>query len=543
VPFVVLSGLSDETLAFTAVRQGAQDYLFKNEINSNQLLRAIRYATERKRAELALEAERKKLYTLLNSLPAYVYLKKADLGIHFANRRFTEVFGEPGNRHCYEVLWDRSEPCENCRTREVLRTKTPQKGEWTSPRNGRTYEVYNYPFCTDDDLLVLTLGLDITERKQAEEAIKDREEQLTAIYENAPLIMMLVDGERCVRKVNRLAEQFAGAAEADLIGRRGGEALRCLHALDNPQGCGFGPYCQECTVRRTVIETFEIGHCHHQVEACLPFALEGKHQDVTFLLNTARLAVRGQPQVLVTIQDITERKEAEEKLRVSERELRFLASQLLTAQERERERISRELHDELGQSLLVLKLQAAQIEKRLDQDQTGIKKDCQALMHQFDRLVGEVRRLARDLSPTMVRDLGLASALKRLIEDFSLHYGIQAEIDMIDGLDRLFSREAQINIYRIFQESLTNIGKYADASQLSVAIRRTDGCVSCQIADNGRGFRLEEVWGRGPSRRGLGLMSMEERARMLGGTLKIKSREGQGTQLVLMIPVSNSQAG
>ncbi len=75
VPFVVLSGLSDETLALTAVRQGAQDYLFKHETDSNQLLRAIRYATERKQTELALEAERKKLYSVLNSLPAYVYLK------------------------------------------------------------------------------------------------------------------------------------------------------------------------------------------------------------------------------------------------------------------------------------------------------------------------------------------------------------------------------------------------------------------------------------------------------------------------------------
>ncbi len=241
--------------------------------------------------------------------------------------------------------------------------------------------------------------------------------------------------------------------------------------------------------------------------------------------------------------DITERKQTDEKLRESEQNLRHLASQLLTAQERERERISRELHDELGQSLLVLKLQAGHIEKRLNQDQTDIKKDCQELMHQFDHLVGEVRRLARDLSPTMVKDLGLTSALNRLIQDFSRHNGMQAEIDLIDGLDELFSREAQINIYRIFQESLTNIGKYAEASQLSVAIRRGDGCVSVQIADNGKGFRVEEVWGRDPSRRGLGLMAMEERAKMLGGTLEIKSAEGQGTQLLLMIPLSDSQAG
>ena len=180
--------------------------------------------------------------------------------------------------------------------------------------------------------------------------------------------------------MNKLAEQFAGAAAAELIGRRGGEALRCLHALDDPEGCGFGPFCQDCPVRRTVVETFETGRSHHQVEACLPFALEGKLQNITFLLCTARLAFRGQPQVLVTIQDITKRKQADEKLRESEHNLRSLASQLLTAQERERQRISRGLHDELGQSLLVLKLQAGHIKKSLEQEQVEIRKECREMM-------------------------------------------------------------------------------------------------------------------------------------------------------------------
>jgi signal transduction histidine kinase len=243
--------------------------------------------------------------------------------------------------------------------------------------------------------------------------------------------------------------------------------------------------------------------------------------------------------LLRAIRYATERKKVEEKLRISERELRYLASQLLTAQERERERISRELHDELGQSLLVLKLQAGHIEKKLSPEQADIKAVCQELMQQFNRLVAETRRLARDLSPTMVRDLGLSAALRRLIQDFSHHYGVEAEIDLMDGLDKLLLREAQINIYRIFQESLTNIGKYAQASKLRVTIGRGDGVVFFQIADNGKGFKVEEIWGRDPARRGLGLMAMEERARMLGSTLKISSVEGQGTQLAFQIPLVN----
>ena len=158
VPFVLLTGLDDETLALTAVRQGAQDYLVKGATDAGTLLRAIRYATERKRAELALEAERQKLFSLLNSLPAFVHLRGPDFIIRFANRRFTEVFGEPGARPCYEVVRGRSEPCEDCLALEVLRTKVPRKFEWTSPVNASTYEIYHYPFCVDGGLARLNAG-------------------------------------------------------------------------------------------------------------------------------------------------------------------------------------------------------------------------------------------------------------------------------------------------------------------------------------------------------------------------------------------------
>jgi two-component system, NarL family, sensor histidine kinase NreB len=127
--------------------------------------------------------------------------------------------------------------------------------------------------------------------------------------------------------------------------------------------------------------------------------------------------------------------------------------------------------------------------------------------------------------------------LKRLIEEFSRHHGIQADIGPMDGLDELFPRETQINIYRTFQECLTNIGKYAQASRLTVEITRDDNQVSFTLADNGRGFKVNEVLSD-PTRRGLGLMAMKERGRMMGGSLEIRSEEGQGTRIVLIIPVS-----
>jgi signal transduction histidine kinase/DNA-binding NarL/FixJ family response regulator len=537
LPFLVLTGLADEALGVTAIRLGAQDYLAKGEVTSSLLDRAMRYAIERKRTETALEAERKKHFSLLNHLPAVIHLKDADFKIIFANRLFREIFGDPGDQPCYEVIYGRNAPCENCGALEVLKTGVAKKLESHEPVKGRIFEYYNYPFCpSDGPRLVLTLGIDITERKRAEEEIKERENQLTTIYENAPLVMMLLDSDRRVRKANKLAAQFVGAAATDLLGRRGGEALRCLHALDDPQGCGFGPHCQHCAVRLTVIETFETGRSHRQVEASLPFSIQGHVQKLTFLLCTARLSVQGQPQVLVTIQDITQRKQAERKLRESEENLRFLAYQLLSAQEGERRRISNELHDELGHALLTLKLSLRAIEKSLHPDQQTVSEELESLLHYIDGVVENVRRLYLDLTPGDIEDLGLTTALHTLIDEFaSTSQTIQWSVNLIN-IDHQFSLQGQTAIYRIFQEILTNIGKHANPSQVSVRVREKEKQVLFEIEDDGCGFSSEQA--NQYPKKGMGLLAMEERVRMLGGTLKVWGQKDQGTKISFSIPIS-----
>jgi PAS domain S-box-containing protein len=245
---------------------------------------------------------------------------------------------------------------------------------------------------------------------------------------------------------------------------------------------------------------------------------------------------------VVLFRDITERKEAEIRLRESEQNLRYLAAQLITAQERERERISRELHDELGQALLVLKLQAGDIQEQVHKNPVAAGAECREMSANLDRLVENVRRLSRDLSPAVLQDLGLTSALRYLINGFAERHSLQANLDLLPGLDDLVPQEAQINIYRIFQESLTNIGKYAKASSLTLAVSQKEGRICFRLADDGQGFDLEQVLAREPSRRGLGLAAMQERGRMLGGKLKIKSQPGQGTEIILSVPVGKSEA-
>jgi PAS domain S-box-containing protein len=155
-------------------------------------------------------------------------------------------------------------------------------------------------------------------RRRSEEALRQNEEQLYTIYQDAPLMMLIVDGGGRIRKANKFAEQCTGVSQAEMVGRCGGEAMRCLNALHDPRGCGYGPLCQTCTLRRTVLDTMATGNSHLQVEASLPLAAAGEGQQVNFLLSTVRLSLAGKSQVLATVQEVTELKRTEEKLRVSE---------------------------------------------------------------------------------------------------------------------------------------------------------------------------------------------------------------------------------
>ena len=234
------------------------------------------------------------------------------------------------------------------------------------------------------------------------------------------------------------------------------------------------------------------------------------------------------------IRDITERKRTEKVLQESERKLRHLASRLLSAQEDERKRLSRELHDELGHALLTLKLQIASVEEELSPQQISLKNEINKILKSVGSTIEEVRRLYLDLTPGDLEDLGLTVALRSLIEDFAdLQKQIKWTIN-IDGLDGLFSLPIQTAIYRVVQEALTNIGKYARPAKVFVEIKRVNHGISFIIKDDGIGFERDEVFNE---KKTLGLLAMEERVKILGGSFELWSRENQGTKISFTIPI------
>ena len=234
--------------------------------------------------------------------------------------------------------------------------------------------------------------------------------------------------------------------------------------------------------------------------------------------------------------DISEVKKKDMLLRESERKLRLLSSHLLTVQERERRRISMELHDEVGQSLTVLKLQIRSIKNKLNNSQTDLKEDCVEVLKYVDQTIENVRRFSRDFGSSILEDMGLCAALRWLAEKFEKHSNINISLD-IEKIDNLFPRESQIIVYRIFQEAITNIDKHAHADHLSIVIIKKKNNVCFQIVDDGKGFEKKQIDTRGSDVIGLGLTAMDERAKMLGGTLKIFSRKQRGTRITLNVPI------
>ncbi len=239
--------------------------------------------------------------------------------------------------------------------------------------------------------------------------------------------------------------------------------------------------------------------------------------------------------------EVSQRRRLEEALRESQENLRLLSSSLLEAQEAERRRISIELHDGLGQALVVLKLQLRFIIREMGENQAELGEKCEQAMDSVDQIIESMRRLSRDLTPSMIEELGFTEAIKSLLEEFARHSGIKMSM-RIEEIDDLFPERAWVLMYRTFQEVISNIGKHAEAENVSASISRETDKVEFVIEDDGKGFDVKEVKLRNPAGRGMGLDTLKERARMLGGLIRISSRVGMGTVITLTVPINAEEA-
>ena len=333
--------------------------------------------------------------------------------------------------------------------------------------------------------------------------------------------LVVVDLEAKITNVNRATCELLGYEEDELIGKDINLIVPQEEEIFKSRGF-------QRLLRQASVVNHELDY----------LARSGKPIPVLFSAAVLKNKEEGVVGAVGIARDITERRLAEEALRKSERELRFLSSQLLVAQEKERRRLSIELHDELGQALMVLKLKLRSIREGLQPEQTGLQAACDGLLGYINDVSENVRRLSRDLSPSILEDLGLSAAIRWLVEKSCKHSNLESSLEMTE-LEDLFTREKQITVYRIVQECLTNVAKHAQATHVSVTIRKQDDLFFFRVEDNGKGFDVKKVLGKDPRTKGLGLAAMYERTRMLKGSLDIWSQEGAGTKITFTVPLDD----
>jgi PAS domain S-box-containing protein len=357
--------------------------------------------------------------------------------------------------------------------------------------------------------------IDITERKASEAAVRESEEKYSTVVENSPTGIFIYRSGKL---------EFANQRFYQMVGRSPQE-LTTMDFADLVHSSDW-PMVQELWRKRMAgsgaTQDYECRINHSSGE---PRWISGR---------TALIRYGGEFALLGNIQDITERHKAEQALRDSQDSLHRLSAKLMSAQESERRRVARELHDSIGQSLSAAKFM---VERALDeQNQFGEERRRQsvtlrAVVPVLQASVEEVRRISMALRPTTLDDLGLIATIAWFTRDFQITYPHmeverQIEVEEFEVPDLL-----KTNIFRILQEAMNNASKYSQASRITVSLRQLLGDLQLMVCDNGVGFDLE-----GPRRTtsggGFGLVSMRERAELFGGSLIITSAPGEGTVII-----------
>jgi PAS domain S-box-containing protein len=518
--------------------------------------------TERKRGEDSLKQLSKRVERQLHTFDAvvssvqdFIYMFDLEGRFTYINKPLLDLwqktFEQAVGKNFYELDYpaDLAERLQR-QIQEVITTRRPVKDEtpYTSAFGTRGYEYIFVPLVSADGAVEAVAGVtrDITERKQAEEALRQSERKYRLLLEQAS------DGIHTYDLRGNFIETNPKLCE--MLGYTREELLRLnVRDIIPPEDLARAPIrFDELQAGRTLLTE---RHLLRKDGTLLPVEISG------------RMIQDGVLQSI--IRDISERKRAEEELqkaydelerRVEERtaELaranatlkeenaerlraeearRELLLRLVTAQEEERRRISRELHDQMGQQLAALIMGL----KALDADSHGRQSalhTLRQLQQLTDQLAREVHTLAWGLRPPALDDLGLHTALYNYVEEWAERSRVPVDFHSagFEGVRLPLSHETAL--YRIAQEALTNVFKHSGADRVSFILERRGDHVLAVVEDNGRGFDVEAPAEAPAKGRNLGLLGMRERAALLGGTLNVESAHGAGTTVFVRIPVA-----
>lgn len=549
VPVIFLTANSvNETEEFKGYNSGAVDYIFK-PVNSQVLLCKVNVflnlfeqkqtivenakqlkasADELIRTNVALKKREEKLQqeqlftkALLDSIPGIFYLYTyPELRMVTWNKQHETLFGFDASemKDRYVLDWHQPELRES-----VLRSLDNflESGQSTVETQLVTKDGFLIPFLltavkfeSNGQNYLIGVGTDITLRKKAQQALQQSEATLTKAQQIAHLGSWELDDEtqnlHWSDETYRIFGFTPGSVKPSME-----LFFKCIHPDDATV------LQAEINAAWETMTSFSRDHRIVMVGGEVRFV----HEQAEIMFDSA-----GKPQKWMgTVQDITASKKAEEELKSSLEQLQQLSQYIEQVRENERIAISRELHDDLGQSLTAVKIDLGIIKHKVTDDDVLNK------INKVTALVGDtiktVQRLTSQLRPDIIDDLGIEAAIEWYTNEFSERTGIEVSLDMDPGIS--LPPGDSLIIFRIMQESLTNIARHSMATQACISLYQKKELVSLIISDNGIGVTDEQK----KAKNAFGLISMKERAASLGGTFFINSENGEGTEIVLSLPV------
>ena len=472
--------------------------------------------TEQKRAERALRLSEEKFAKAFLASPYAIVISSIDDGrIIDVNKSFLRALGlkkeEVVGRSSLELgLWvhpqDREEIFE-----ELRRTGRVQSRTVLLQRAAGDHLVANY-FGEVIELggrkCLLSVCEDITERKRAEARLMEYEKAVECVQE----MIAVVDREYRYQLANHAFNAYRSMAKEDVVGHFLWEVLDeefFKRVVKDKLDQAFNGNIVKYEVR------YRYPRIGERDVAISYFPVEGPE---------------GIERVVCVLQDITERKRANE-------ELHRLSGQLLRLQDEERRKIARDLHDSTGQDLVALSTTLSQVYEALPAARRKLRKQVAQCRWMADRTLREVRTLSYLLHPPMLDESGLEDAVRHFVDGFCERTGIAVDLQVSRGFGRL-PQEIELGLFRVVQESLTNIQKHSGSYTARVELGRSSKCVKLQIRDEGRGIMAAngKHGGAPAGHSGVGIPSMEERAKQVGGELLIES-SNHGTSVEVMVPI------